>query len=250
VYLADSVAASRVAAIQAEGAAIVPVTGTYDDAVRVMARDAAAHGWTVISDTSWEGYEEIPRLIMLGYTRLMDEAEQSWGDAPDAIFVQAGVGGLLAAVACWADLRYGADRPSVIGVEPETAACVQHSVRHGRPTALPGPFASVMAGLRCGEMSPVAFACLSTLVDGYVGIEDRWAFEAIRLLACPTGRDARVEAGASGAAALGGLLATLGDDGLAELKARIGLGPASRALVLVTEGVTDGGVFELALSRG
>ena len=43
-----------------------------------MARDAAANRWTVISDTSWEDYDEIPRLIMLGYTRLMDEAEASW----------------------------------------------------------------------------------------------------------------------------------------------------------------------------
>jgi diaminopropionate ammonia-lyase len=162
----------------------------------------------------------------------MDEAEASWLERPDVIFVQAGVGGLLAAVACWADFRFGRDRPAVVGVEPETAACVQHSILHGQPTTLPGPFDSVMAGLRCGEMSPVAFEALSSLVDGYVAIEDRWAFDAIRRLATPLGDDARVTAGASGAAGLGGLLATLG------------------VLVLVTEAVTDPVVFEHALSRG
>ena len=60
-------------------------------------------------------------------------------------------------------------------------------------------------------MSPVAFEALSTLVDGYVAIEDRWAFDAVRRLATPSGADARVAAGASGAAGLGGLLAVLGD---------------------------------------
>ena len=250
VYLADSATASRVDAIAAEGATVVRVPGTYDDAVKVMARDAAANAWTVISDTSWDGYDEIPRLIMLGYTRLMDEAEAAWLERPDVIFVQAGVGGLLAAVACWADFRYGLDRPVVVGVEPATAACVQHSVRHGRPTTLPGPFDSVMAGLRCGEMSPVTFDALSSLVDGYVAIEDDWAFEAVRRLATPYGNDARVAAGASGAAALGGLLATLSDPGVDGFRQGLGLGSASTALVLVTEAVTDPAMFARALSRG
>ena len=250
VYLADSAAPSRISAIESEGATVVKVPGTYDDAVRTMAGDASANGWTVISDTSWKDYDEIPRLIMLGYTRLMDEAEASWLERPDVIFVQAGVGGLLAAVACWADFRYGLDRPAVVGVEPETAACVQHSIIHGQPTTLSGPFDSVMAGLRCGEMSPVAFDALSTLVDGYVAIEDRWAFDAVRRLATPLGGDARVTAGASGAAGLGGVLATLGDGRLTDLRARLRLNGHCRVLVLVTEAVTDPVVFEQALSRG
>jgi diaminopropionate ammonia-lyase len=115
---------------------------------------------------------------------------------------------------------------------------------------LPGPFDSVMAGLRCGEMSPVAFEALSSLVDGYVAIEDRWAFDAIRRLATPLGDDARVTAGASGAAGLGGLLATLGDGRLTNLRARLRLEGNCRVLVLVTEAVTDPVVFEHALSRG
>jgi diaminopropionate ammonia-lyase len=251
VYLAESVAPARVQAIQSEGAMAVPVAGTYDDAVRVMARGAAANGWTIISDTSWEGYDEIPRLIMLGYTRLMDEAEQAWSPdpAPDVILVQAGVGGLLAAAACWADHRFGPSRPAIIGVEPSSATCVQTSIRNGRPTTLPGPFDTVMGGLRCGEMSPVAFDALNTLVDGFVGIDDEWAFDAMRRLARPADRDPRIAAGASGAAACGGLFAILRDRSLEGFKASLGLGPASRALVLVTEGVTDPAGFDAVLSR-
>ena len=77
VYMAGDAAAARVAAIAGEGAEVVRVDGSYDDAVRIMRRRRRAHGWTIVSDTSWEGYERIPRLIMLGYTRMMDEAIRS-----------------------------------------------------------------------------------------------------------------------------------------------------------------------------
>lgn len=251
VYMADTVAPIRVSAIQSEGATVVSVAGSYDDAVRQMAREAAANQWTVISDTSWDGYEEIPHLIMLGYTRLLDEAEASWTPAspPDAVFVQGGVGGLLAAVACWTEWRYGSQRPLIIGVEPTTAACLQVSARNGQPTTLQGPFDTVMGGLRCGEVSPLAFRAAHSLVDALVAIEDDWAFEAIRTLARPRGDDPRILAGASGAAGLGGLLATLHDPTLGDLRDRLALGATSRVLVLVTEGVTDPAIFDQACSR-
>jgi diaminopropionate ammonia-lyase len=247
VYMAASVAAARVAAIQGEGAEVALVEGSYDAALHRMADEAAAHGWTVISDTGWEGYDEIPRLIMLGYTRLMDEAEAAWSTRPDVVFVPAGVGGLLAAVASWAEWRFGGERPKIVGVEPESAACVLAAVRHGRDTKLQGPFDTVMGGLRCGEVSQTAFGVASTLVDGYVAIEDDWAYEAIRALARPAGGDPPIPAGASGAASVAGLMATVRDAALGDVHARIGLGPASRVLAIVTEGVTEPAVFERAL---
>jgi diaminopropionate ammonia-lyase len=251
VYVSDTVAPARVAAIQAEGAVVVTVSGTYDDAVRVMAAEALTNGWTVISDTSWPGYDEIPRLIMLGYTRLLDEVDAASPatHTPDAIFVQGGVGGLLGAVASWVHWRYDAARPLVVCVEPASAACLQHSARHGAPTTLDGPFETIMGGLRCGEVSPAAFNTVLSLVDAYVAIEDEWALDAIRLLAEPVPGDPPIRAGASGAAALGGLLATLRDAGLGALRDRLTLGPQSRVLVMVTEGVTDPDVFQRAVAR-
>jgi diaminopropionate ammonia-lyase len=236
VYMSNSVSAARVAAIESEGAIVVPVDGSYDTAVTLMAADATARGWTIVSDTSWPGYEEIPRLIMLGYTRLFDEAEASWspGPPPDALFVPAGVGGILASAACWCDWRFGAARPKVIGVEPVSAACLQMSARNGRPTTIDGPFDTVMGGLRCGEVSPLAFEATQSIVDGYVAIEDDLAFDAMRRLARPLGTDPAIECGPSGAAALGGVLAMPVEH--------------RRILVLVTEGVTDPAVFARALA--
>jgi diaminopropionate ammonia-lyase len=247
VFMSSSVAGPRIAAIEGEGATVILVNGTYDDAVREMARVASSRGWTIVSDTSWPGYTEIPRLIMLGYTRLLDEFD----DRPDVIVVPAGVGGLLAAVACWCELTAkgaGGRRPKVVAVEPVTAACVQASVRAGAPTPVPGPFDSRMGGLRCGEMSPDVFPCVHSLVDAYVAIEDDFALEAIRLLARPAAPDPAVRCGASGAAALGGLLALRADSGLAEVGRQLDLAEA-RVAVLVTEGVTDPAVFDEALAR-
>jgi diaminopropionate ammonia-lyase len=252
VYMASSVAPARAEAIRSEGAEVVLVEASYDEAVRVMAREAENAGWIVISDTSWEGYSEIPRLIVLGYTRLMDE---TWGGAsptvptPDVIFVPAGVGGLLAAVACWCDWRYGTAKPRIVAVEPIAAACVQESVRRGAPTAVQGPFDTRMGGLRCGEMSPDFFAPMNTLVDAFVGIEDRFAFDAMRRLASPAGHDVRVICAASGAAALGGLIAVVEDPGLAALREWLALGATTRALVIASEGATDPALLDEVLSR-
>jgi diaminopropionate ammonia-lyase len=245
VYLSTNVAPARVRAIESEGAHVVRVPGTYDDAVRAMVRDARARGWRVISDTALgEDDREIPRLIMLGYTRLMDEAAAQWGPdaAPDAIFVPGGVGGLLAAVADWAR-ALGPHPPAVVAVEPTTAACLQASARAGQPVALPGPFESMMAGLRCGEVSRAAFETVRDNVAAYVAIEDEWAAEAMRRLAAGSNTDPPILAGASGAAALGGLLAVVRDPALAPVKEALGLGGDSRALILVTEGVTDPELF-------
>ena len=251
VFLADSVAASRVAAIESEGAIAVRVPGTYDDAVRVMTADARANGWRVISDTALPGDPvDVPRLIMLGYTRLMDEAAEQWepDPPPDVIFVPGGVGGLLAAVADWTRVRGDGGQADVVCVEPLTAACLQMSARAGQPTTLAGPFDTAMGGLRCGEVSRAGFDTVLSVVRGYIAIEDRWAFEAMRHLASGQG-DPVVEAGASGAAALGGLLACFRDPALAGFREQLGLSRGARVMAFVTEGATDPDLFAAVVGR-
>jgi diaminopropionate ammonia-lyase len=156
---------------------------------------------------------------------------------------------LLAAVASWIAWRFGDARPLVIGVEPIDAACVQASARAGRAAAVPGPFSTTMAGLRCGEASRPALSAILSVVDGFVAIEDEWTFDAMRLLATPANGDPRVEAGASGAAAVGGLLAVLRAPEGRPVRARLGLGAASRVLAIVSEGVTDPAVFARVVGR-
>ena len=240
VYMAHDVAQSRVDAIAGEGADVIRVDGSYDDAVRILQTDAAEHGWTIISDTAWPGYARIPFLIMLGYTRMLDEiADQGSGIGDQAVthlFVQGGVGGLLCAMASWCAFH----RPhwKVVGVEPTDAACLQASAEAGRPTAVAGPLSTTMAGLRNREVSPLAFDSLLPNVDAFLAIDDRWTFAAMREL-----HGAGIAAGASGGAALGGVLALCRDAAMRDVRDRLQLGPEARVLAIVSEGVTDPGLW-------
>lgn len=244
VYMAHDAAAPRIEAIASEGATVIKVDGSYDDAVRIMDADARANGWTVISDTAWQGYERIPRLIMLGYTHMLDEVVAPF----DAIVVQGGVGGLLCAMASWCAF-HRRDRPRVITVEPTTAACLQASARAGRPVAVTGSLDTAMAGLRNREVSPPAFAALLPIVDAFVAIDDVWSDAAMRAFARPLPGDPAIAAGASGAAALGGLLALCQDASLRDVRAALGLTDAARVLVIVSEGVTDPAVWRTKIAE-
>jgi diaminopropionate ammonia-lyase family len=240
VYMAHDAAPSRSDAIAGEGAEVIRVSGSYDDAVRVLQEEAAAHGWTIVSDTSWTDYEHIPRLIMLGYTHMLDEVIGDQGSGFrdfDAVFVQGGVGGLLCAVASWCAFH----RPDckVIGVEPTQAACLQASARAGHAVAVEGPLHTTLAGLRNREVSPLAFDALFPIVDAFMAIDDVWAHEAMRALARPAGGDPVIDAGASGAAALGGLLALCRDASMSDAREQLALSDTSNVLVIVSEGVTD-----------
>ena len=113
------------------------------------------------------------------------------------------------------------------------------SAQAGHPVAVEGPLSTSMAGLRNREVSPVAFEAVLPMVDGYLAIDDRWAHDAMRRLARPAGNDPAIAAGASGAAALGGLLAVCTDPALVTVREQLRLGPSSRVLVVVSEGVTD-----------
>jgi diaminopropionate ammonia-lyase len=213
----------------------VRVEGSYDDAVRILQADAAVNDWAIVSDTAWPGYDRIPFLIMLGYTRLMDEViedQGSGGRGPDAVFVQGGVGGLLCAIASWC--AFHRPRCRVISVEPTQAACLQASARAGCPVTVDGPLQTTLAGLRNREVSPLAFESLLPNVDAFMAIDDEWAFEAMRAL------DANgIKAGASGSAALGGLLALCRDRSMRDTRRQLALDDRASVLVIVSEGVTD-----------
>jgi diaminopropionate ammonia-lyase len=240
VYMSRDSASSRREAVEHEGAEVIIVDGNYDAAVRMMAKDARNNGWTIVSDTSWPGYEEIPRLVMAGYTRIPSEAETQWlADPPDIVLVQAGVGGLAGAVVSWLCQRFGAYRPFTVICEPLSAACHLESARAGRPVSVPGPFDSILAGLRSGEVSQIAWPIVAAAADAFVAIDDEWCVKTMRLLAHPAGEDQRIEAGASGACGLATLLAILQDQKLRRVREASRLAYQSRALVINTEGATD-----------
>ncbi len=240
IYVHETVSEGRAKAIAAFGAEVRRVPGNYDDAVRASAEAAAANGWTIVSDTSWPGYDVIPRDVMQGYAVLALEAEGQ-GAAPTHIFVQGGVGGLAAGVLSYHWEKQGAQRPVVVVVEPDRADCMFQSALAGRWTTVGGDLDTIMAGLACGEPSKLAWALLSPGADAFVTITDERAADAMRDLA-PLG----IAAGESGVAGLAGFRAVAGD---ARVRAALGLGPASRVLCIGTEGATDPDIYREIVGR-
>ncbi|HEX4945793.1 MAG TPA: diaminopropionate ammonia-lyase [Blastocatellia bacterium] len=233
IYVPFDAAPARVEAIRSEGAEIIVSSGNYDFAVRQAAEDARANGWIVVSDTSWPGYEQIPRWIKAGYSRVMMEAAQAWTEKPDVVLVQGGVGGLVCAALSWLCWRYGNERPYFIACEPSGSDCLQAAARAGHPVTLDDPPPTLMECLRCGEASAIALPIICAAADAFVAIDDEWCARAMRMLH-PT-----IVAGASGACGLASLLAILQDETLRPLREASGLNATSRVLVIVTEGATD-----------
>src|SRR5277367_3275719 len=133
VFVHSGVSQERVDAIARFGAEIVRAAGAYDDSVEEAARAAAKNGWTIVSDTSWPGCERIPALVMQGYTAMVREALRQLPEPPTHVFVQAGVGGLAAAVGGHLAAAPANHIPMFVVVEPARAACVYESARAGHP---------------------------------------------------------------------------------------------------------------------
>ncbi len=247
IVLHAQVSAEREQPIRDLGAEIVRIAGNYDESVQEAERLARTHGWWVVSDTSYQGYEEIPRDVMQGYGIIVDELLEQvpgakGGPCPFThVLLQGGVGGLAAGIVSHFWERYGAQRPTFIIAEPEQADCLLQSAREGRASRATGSVDSVMAGLACGETSPLAWRFLQPAVDAFMTVGDAQAEEAMRTLASGAAGDMPVLSGESGAAGLAALTALMADPALAT---QAGLGAQSRVLLINTEGATAPGVYE------
>ncbi|CDX20131.1 2,3-diaminopropionate ammonia-lyase [Mesorhizobium plurifarium] len=240
IFVHSGVSNERVAAIARFGAEMVRVAGDYDQSVREAARVAAERGWTVVSDTSWPGYERIPGLVMQGYTVIVREALKRLAQPPTHVFLQAGVGGFAAAVAGHLAIRLGEDRPKTIVVEPARAACVYATARAGRPVAIAHSKPTIMAMLECYEPSLVAWRVLSRLGDAFMTVDEEDAISVMNRLARPSGNDPAIVSGESGGAGLAGLIRAAGDN---KVRAALGLDANSRVLIINSEGATDPGRY-------
>ena len=217
-----------------------PAGRTYDESVRLCAAAARENGWQIVSDTSWPGYEEVPKTVMQGYGVLAMEALDE-GAAPTHVLVQGGVGGLAAAVLSWLWETLGPKRPVFVVVEPETAACLLASAEAGALRSVGGDLDTVMAGLACGEPSLLAWAILGPGADAFMAIPDAAAEEAMRDLA-----DLGIVAGESGVAGLAGFRLAARDP---RMRAALRLEADSRVLLFGTEGATDPEVYARIVGR-
>lgn len=242
VYMPKGSSLERLHNIQAFGAEAYITDLNYDDAVRFANRTAEESSGIVVQDTSWEGYEEVPRHIMQGYTTMLLETVEQLGDVrPTHVFLQAGVGAMSGAATCFLADYYKEQRPVITIVEPSKADCVYRTAKagDGKLHKVGGPLDSIMSGLCCGEPCSLGWEKLSAYADNFISMPDEVAALGMRILASPLIGDGAVVSGESGAAGFGLAMAALRDSGLAWLKEKLGLNKDSVILCISTEGDTD-----------
>lgn len=222
IVLSETVPEAFAARLAAKGAEVVRAGETYEASMDAAQAAAQENGWTLLSDSSWPGYEELPWRVMEGYLQLAAEAAEQMESAPSHIFVQAGVGGLAAAVAAHARACWG-DGPIIVVVEPEAAPALIESIRAGRLVTAAGPV-SAMGRLDCKTPSMIALAGLARDADLFATVSEAEAADAVAALAAQG--LATTPSGAAGIAAL--------------MAARPAPGPGARVLVIVSEGPEDG----------
>lgn len=245
IFIHATVSEGRADAIRHYGAEVVRTVGNYDDSVREADRTAAANGWFVVSDTSYPGYTDVPRDVMQGYAVIVEEAIAALDIPPTHVFIQAGVGGLAAAVIAHLWETYGKNMPTIIVVEPDKAACLYESALAGKPTTVDGDLDTIMAGMACGEPSVIAWPILQGGATAFMIIPDEAAVSTMQLLASgkagPT-----IVGGESGVAGLAGLIVAATQP---DWRQTLGLDRASRVLLIGSEGDTDPDLYARIVGR-
>lgn len=239
IYIHNEVSEGRAQAMRDYGADVIRVDADYDESVRLARRESEKNGWFVVSDTSWEGYTIAPRDVMAGYGVMADEILEQTTVSPTHLFIQAGVGGLAAAMTARLRQKSGSVTRVVV-VEPELAGCFFASGEIGQATGVPVHEETLMAGLSCGEPSSLAWQILAEEVGDFLTVPESLVGPTMRLAGNPLGTDPAIEAGES---AVCGLAALISVARRTELREKLGLDESSRVLLIGSEGITDAEIY-------
>ena len=240
IYIHQHVSIWREKEIAKFGAKVNRIEGNYDDSVHLAAKEE--RGYFVVSDTSYEGYTQIPKDVMQGYTVMVSEVIDQSDEIPTHVFLQGGVGGFPAAVVSYL-VESLESTPIFVVVEPKNADCLFQSAFNGKPTVVHGDLDTVMAGLACGEVSVLAWKILQNHVSHYLAIDDSCIAKTMQLLAS---NQPSIVAGESAVAGLAGFLIASQDN---DLRSKLKLTKDSRILVFGTEGDTDEEMYQSMVGK-
>ena len=235
IYLPMGVSSARAQRIETLGAEVVWIDGTYDDAVDAAAKAAACGQGLLVPDTTSDPQDTVVRDVMEGYAlmarELVAQFHAETSARPSHLFVQAGVGGLAAAMAV--GLTSAMQVPQcVVVVEPESAACVAHALAAGHPVRVQGELRTSATMLSCGLASAPALQILLRHDARAVLVAEDELLAAPQILRQAAGP----ETTESGAAGLAGLLHLAANSAL---RAEHRLDANSNVLLIVTEGIVN-----------
>jgi len=223
VYIAETVPESFAARLQTQKAQVVRHGADYAASMEGASKAASQNGWILLSDSSWDGYCELPYTLMEGYLQMAAEAARQCPQPPTHIMLQAGVGGLAGAVAAYARVIWG-DAPQIVVVEPDAAPALQASIEAGACEFADGPD-SVMGRLDCKEPSLIALNGLARDADHFLTLTDDEV--TVHLPAMSAAGVATTASGGAGVAAVMN----------AEVRRTLGIDQSARVLCFLSETV-------------
>ena len=211
----------------------------YDETVKYAESEAIKNNWVLLQDSSWPGYTEVPRNIMVGYKTMVQEFFEQTSDWPTHVIAQAGVGSFAASIFS-SFISSTKQQPKFILLEPSGAACFFNSVKVGdKKPHLTSDLNTMMAGLSCGMPSILAWDIIVPIADIFVICEDNIAIKGMQILSQPTEGDPSIISGESGAVPIGFLHEVATNPLYSDLRDQIQLDVSSKVLFFSTEGDTD-----------
>lgn len=224
IYLPETAPMGFAERLRDRGAEVIIKGADYQGAMAAAAEAAETNGWRLLSDSTWDGYD-VGKTVMEGYLAMGAEISDQMQTPPTHIFLQAGVGGLAAAMAAYFRQVWG-DAPTIAVVEPTEAPCLLESIKADGPAHAPGEVSN-MGRLDCKDPSHIALKSLARDADAFIAITDDYAQKAVDFL-----MDDGLPTSPSGGAGFAGLMAARADQIL-------GLNADSRALVILSEAPSD-----------
>ena len=242
IYIHAGVSVHREKAMQELGAKVIRVNGNYDASLAACIADAKKYNFQIVSDSSWEGYRDVPRQVMAGYSVMTKEIMEQMGEEiPTHAFIPVGVGGMAGSIVAPFHAKLGNKMFKTISVESCMSACFLESIRAKAPTSVHIQEETLMAGLSCGEVSHIAWGLLRSTLTHCVSITDDAVAPLMKLLKQGFGSVASIEAGECSTAGLAALLAVKNSQKVCQ---EVGLDKNSIILLFGTEGATDKEIYD------
>jgi len=236
IFISENVSDARGKAMEKLGAEVIKVKGNYENSLNECIKQSNKNNWQIVQDVAWENYMQVPKYTMAGYAVMMKEiVDQIDNNKITHVFLQAGVGGMaggmIAGIA-----RYLQNVPTVIIVEPDSAACVMASIKTGRIEKINIEKESLMGGMSCGEVSLVPWKILKNSVKYCVSLPDDNIGHTMKFMGNGNFSENKIIAGENAVPGVISLVASCKND---KVKKDLSLDNNSNVLLIGCEGDTD-----------
>ena len=246
IFISEFVSDARGKAMEALGAEVIKVKGNYENSLIECIKQSTENNWQIVQDVAWKDYMLVPKYTMAGYSVMMKEiAEQINNEKISHIILQAGVGGMAGAMVAGI-ARYLDNIPTIIVVEPDSAACVMESIKTGKIEKIDIKRESLMGGMSCGEVSLVPWEILKNSVKHCISLPDDDIAKTMKLLGNSTFSDQSIIAGENSAPGVISLIASCEDE---NIKQKLELDQSSNVLVIGCEGDTDQEMYQKLINQ-